>query len=151
MWRKIQALSLDHVRKQSVMQRATYHYGYLYAVDLISDNLVKVRDLTKEASIQWFDLGLELGLKERTLRIIEANHSQDVRVRFREMLSEWLKMVNPPPTWEALIAALKKDSVGLSNVAEKVEEQCSVIDCGIKSDSTNATSSATGIRMTMYA
>ena len=143
MWREIQALSLDHVRKQSVMQRAAYHCGYLYAVDLTSDNLVKVRDLTQEASVQWFDLGLELGLKVTTLDIIEANHSQDVRVCFRKMLSEWLKMVNPPPTWEALIAALKKDSVGLPNVAKKVEEACGIVHSDTSSASADV-NNATG-------
>ena len=106
-----------------------------------------------EASESWFDLGLELGLKPSTLTSIEARYCgtklccrySDVRSCFRCVLLEWLNMTTPPPTWEALIAALKKDSVGLVNVANQVEEQCSVVECGIKSDSTSATSSATGI------
>ena len=96
------------------------------AVDLISDNLAKVRDLIHDASESWFNLGSELGLKQTTLLFIETNNF-DVWSRFQTMLFEWLK-INPPPTWEALIAALKKDSVGLSNVAKIVEKECGAVD-----------------------
>ena len=97
----------------------------MFAVALVPDNLVKVRDLVKEATSRWFDLGLELSLKESDLEVIKANDS-DTGGRFTAVLYTWLKMVSPPPTWEALIAALKKDSVGLPNVANKVEEVCGV-------------------------
>ena len=98
-----------------------------YAVNLVSDNLVKIRDLIREASESWFDLGLELGLKPAKLSSIESRYS-DAKACFRCMLLEWLKMINPPPTWEALIAALKNDNVGLPSVANKVEERCGVVD-----------------------
>ena len=40
---------------------------------------------------------------------------------FREMLSEWLKTIDP--TWEELIAALVQPSVGCGHVAAKVKKE----------------------------
>ena len=37
------------------------------------------------------------------------------------MLILWLRRVNPPPTWSAMVAALKEPTVGLEDLAEEVE------------------------------
>ena len=95
----------------------------MFAVALVPDNLVKVRDLVSEATSRWEDLGLELGLKESTLEAIKEDKS-NVHRRFRAMLSAWLHKVGAPPTWEALIAALREGSVGLPDVASRIEETC---------------------------
>ena len=42
----------------------------------------------------------------------------------REMLKHWLKTaVDPPPTWEAVIAALRSPTVDKKKVAEQLEIQ----------------------------
>ena len=81
--------------------------------------------MTSEATPRWKELGLQLKVKPTSLDIIEMDfhYSRDC---FREMLREWLRMADPSPTWEALIAALKSNSVGLRDVARKVERTCGI-------------------------
>ena len=105
---------------------------------LISDNLADVRELTSEATPRWKELGLQLKLKPTSLDVI-AMDSHDTRECFREMLREWLRMADPSPTWEALITALKSESVGLRDLARKVERACGI---KTKDDLAEATPSA---------
>ena len=50
------------------------------------------------------------------------------------MLMLWLRGVNPPPTWSAMVDALKIPAVGLGDLAEEVESkflhQTSATDSG---------------------
>ena len=101
-------------------------YGNFHAVDLIPDNLGKVRDLIISAQTKWIDLGLELHIKMTELEVIEKDR-HDVDSRFREMLRTWLKMVDPSPSWEGLIVALEKESVGCDDVAEVVRQMLGVM------------------------
>ena len=87
-------------------------------------NLKQVLNLSSEATTKWCELGLELELKYSQLEVIRVNHRQDVKSCFREMLHNWLNRADPPPTWEALIEALKADSVGLPAVARTIEKAC---------------------------
>ena len=77
------------------------------AVDLVPGNLSKLLNLLVNASPEWMDLGLQLGIDQTTLRVIERDHRDMTRRCFMEMLSEWLKMIDPFPSWEGLIVALK--------------------------------------------
>ena len=46
------------------------------AVDLVSDNVAKLQTLIWDASPEWYHLGLELGIKEVTLRNIKQTYSK---------------------------------------------------------------------------
>ena len=94
-----------------------------YIVDLVSDNLPKVRALIHNACTKWYDLGLELGVEKVTLDIIRTNYHDETETCFREMLSEWLNMIDPRPSWEALIAALKQPYIGHEELAKKVRKE----------------------------
>lgn len=106
----------------------------LRAVDLVPDNLAKVRNLLWDASPDWFDLGLELGINQTSLRIIGHDNHDVVKRCFTDMLSEWLKMIDPLPSWEALISALRQPSVGRKDVAKVVEKE---IGTSVESDDTD--------------
>lgn len=93
------------------------------AVNLVPNDLAKVRHLTREACTKWYSLGLELGLSVMTLDIIKQNNTR-VEDRFTKMLSTWLKMTDPPPTWEGLTTALRRPFVEYPNIAERVEAEC---------------------------
>lgn len=95
-------------------------------VELISDNLPKVRNLIWDARNEWYDLGLELGLSQATLQTIKNENPTDVKACFREMLSEWLKMVNPQPSWVGLLRSLKEPSVGHFDLVKKIVTECKV-------------------------
>ena len=89
----------------------------------MSKNLPKVRALIHKACPQWYDLGLELGVEEATLNIIKSDSSNKTETCFREMLSTWLKMIDPQPSWEGLIAALKRPYIGHAKLADEVRKE----------------------------
>ena len=89
----------------------------------MSKNLPKVRALIHKACPKWYDLGLELGVEDVTLDIIKSNCHDDVETCFRKMLSEWLKMIDPQPSWERLIAALKKPYIGHEKLADTIRKE----------------------------
>ena len=62
-------------------------------------------------------------MNQTTLRIIGHDDHDVVKRCFTDMLTEWLKMIDPKPSWEGLIAALKQPSVGHKDVAKAVEKE----------------------------
>ena len=51
-------------------------------------------------------IGTLLGMPGHILDKIKSNEER-VDERLREMLSEWLKRIDPPPTWTALAEAVE--------------------------------------------
>ena len=80
-----------------------------------------MQELIWNARLQWFNLGLALGVNETELSVIEENNRSKVEECFRSMLLKWLKMTNPHPAWEGLIAALKRHSVGHKKLARQLK------------------------------
>ena len=78
-----------------------------------------------DVRVVWFYLGLQLGIKESTLKAIKANNDC-VEDRFREMLSCWLKMTEPSPSWDILLAALAQPSVGKEDLASQLAKKHNV-------------------------
>lgn len=42
---------------------------------------------------------------------------------FTDMLSEWLKITDPLPSWEGVIAALKQPAIGHGPLARRLEKE----------------------------
>jgi len=99
-----------------------HHYS-VCIVELTIKNLSHIRNLIIDANTKWFDLGLELEVPYDDLKVIECDY-QKVNDRFREMLSTWLKRVDPPPTMERLAVALDEKSVELHDLAKKIRALC---------------------------
>jgi hypothetical protein len=66
-------------------------------------------------------LGLNLGMSD--LDAIKEKYRGDPDKCFLEMLSQWLKKVDPRPTWSAMIAALEKPDVGYQYLAENLKKK----------------------------
>ena len=70
----------------------------------------KLKELTDalyyKVDDKWKILGIHLGLEER-LDSIEENCKQDSKKCLLEILRTWLKQVDPPPTWTAIIEAVE--------------------------------------------
>ena len=94
----------------------------IFVVDLVPDNLKDVQDLVWDARTKWNNLGLELGIKISDLEVIEQKNKSDVDTCFKMMLLMWLRIVDPLPSWEGLISALGKNSVGRKDMAEKIRK-----------------------------
>ena len=93
------------------------------------DNLQKVLSLVQDVSHKWFNLGLQLGIKECDLKCIECDY-KDVQSCLREMLSVWLKMVKPCPSWERLLSSLSHSSVGNPALAQKIRKDVGIPEEG---------------------
>ena len=67
-----------------------------------------MRDLStyvvRKYAIDWYDIGLQLGLEAYKLDIIEEDHHQQCVTCFRQTLREWLNTGNA--TWKMLEVAL---------------------------------------------
>ena len=55
---------------------------------------------------EWKNIGILLHIPSNSLDEIAANETE-ARSRLREMLIEWLKCINPQPSWGQLIDVLK--------------------------------------------
>jgi hypothetical protein len=68
------------------------------------------------------DIGIELNIVKTDLDAIKATEGGNPKHCLTEMLTLWLKRVNPPPTWSALVAALERPATGFQQLAEEIEE-----------------------------
>ena len=89
------------------------------------DDLADVQRKLCDVKTEWYNLGLELGLRPPTLDSIGAKYKDDPSQCFRQVLSEWLKGVEPPPTWQAMIEALNSPTVAQYHLAEKIRPPAS--------------------------
>ena len=93
--------------------------------------------------VEWFDLGLQLGLPSATLRLIAADPNiKDIKSQRLAMLSEWLKY-DTAASWDKLAAALVAigEKVAAANVRSKYMMAATatsgpVIDASNKEDKT---------------
>ena len=63
------------------------------------------RYVAKEYATDWWDIGLELGLKLHLLKNIKKDNPQQCVMCFQETLDSWLQL-NPKATWKILEIAL---------------------------------------------
>ena len=77
-----------------------------------------------EITNEWFMLGFVLGLKDPTLNGIKINNT-DVHKCKQEMVRSWLQKKDEctPPSWPALVKALKNTLVQRNDVAEKIKQK----------------------------
>ena len=92
-------------------------------------HLVDVRDLLKKhkySGVNYYDLGLRLGLLPCTLKIIKEENKDNVRSGLRECLTAWLEQKDDVksrggPTYDALIQALRDEEE--NTVADGIERE----------------------------
>ena len=104
-----------------------YEFIPNYIGQLIISDLETVHDAVRDARLEWFNIGLELGLSMSDLYMIKGSHRNRVDQCFSEMLTLWLQR-DPSPTWSALIGALQSPAVRYNELAKRVERE--VIDSG---------------------
>jgi len=85
------------------------------------DDLVAVQRKLYAVRNEWYNLGLELGQRASTLDSIDTRYSSDPSKCFCQVLKEWLKGIDPPPTWQAMVNALKSPTVAQHHVAEEIQ------------------------------
>ena len=79
-----------------------------------TDQKPQLKDAFRELlslAADWKTIGVLLGLQRHTLARVRADED-GVRNCLQEMLSEWLKQIDPPPTWAALADAVEAVNEG---------------------------------------
>ena len=65
----------------------------------------ELKDLVLVQTTKWYNLGLQLGIKDTELDVIEENNSKDVDTCKRKMFKAWLR-ITPSPSYQQLVEAL---------------------------------------------
>ena len=97
-----------------------YTFTHIYTGVLTVTDLHKVQKAAWDSRNEWYNIGLELNIDPGTLDAIRSDYAM-TKDCFREMLTAWLKMVQPKPTLAALAEALQSPTVGFEHLAEQVQ------------------------------
>ena len=89
---------------------------------LTETDLPVVVEELHEAAAKWKQIGTQLGMSTGTLNEIEVT-SRDSKTQLLEMVTQWLKKVDPLPTWEAVIEVLKKGIIGEARLADQLKNK----------------------------
>ena len=65
----------------------------------------KIKDLVLLKTVKWYNLGLQLGIEDTELDVIEENNSKDIDTCKRKMFQAWLR-ITPSPSYQQLVEAL---------------------------------------------
>ena len=87
---------------------------------LTPDDAVNVLEEILEAQNQSRFLGLKLNVPDYIVTSIHTQYS-DPKERLYYVMVEFLKQVNPRPTWRTIVAALRSSAVNLPQLAIRVE------------------------------
>ena len=77
---------------------------------LLSDDQPQLKDAFRmllPLAAHWRNIGVLLGIKNDDLHIVNRNYTKEDDC-LREMLSLWLKVKNPLPTWSTLADAVEQ-------------------------------------------
>lgn len=88
---------------------------------LCTGDLKVVLERVYDARRKWKEIGIALYIDIDDLEVIRLN-SRDANSWFMDMLAQWLRRVQPLPSWDAMIKALKAPYVGYPHLAEKIEQ-----------------------------
>ena len=74
-----------------------------------------------DARVEWFNLGLALGISITDMQAIKQEAGPSVEACFRAVIKSWLTQEDPRPTWAALVEALRSPMVMLGNLAARIQ------------------------------
>ena len=87
---------------------------------LHSDDVMEILEEILPAQNKSYNLGLKLKVPLHVVRAIHAKN-QLAEDHLRDVLEEFLKRIQPRPTWRVIINALRSPTVNLSQLANAVE------------------------------
>ncbi len=91
---------------------------------LTKDDIQTICESLKDASKDWFDLGLALGVKSNDLENIEDEYRHNKR-RLMKVVAKRLEANDPehPMTWPYICECLRRPTVERNDVAEEIEDK----------------------------
>ena len=100
--------------KKLIFMRNLIYWYSLFPIDFLLS-------LLEEVGNKWHDLGLELGLPNYRLGIIEEENPRNVQKCLKEMVSAWMNSSRDPPCWGNLAMALRERDMG--RLADEIEKK----------------------------
>ena len=92
------------------------------SIVLTGDDVLIICDSLNNASNDWFNLGLALGMKITDLEDIEDAYRHNQR-RLMKMVGKRLQVTEPPMTWPYICECLRRPTVERNDVAEEIEDK----------------------------
>ena len=109
----LHTVSFPHILMLETFSVHVYaHISAKSSSQLTVGDLKAVQDLVWPARSKWFYIGVQLGIDLGTLEAIKKDHHSSEEC-FTAMLTTWLRMNDPVPSWRALVNALKSKPVGI--------------------------------------
>lgn len=90
---------------------------------LSTNDLRTVLDEIFHIRSKWFSLGIQLKMNPDDLEAIKVRHNNDPDACLLDLLTTWLKNLDPKPTWESLASALKSKALGNEQLSERVRQK----------------------------
>ena len=97
-------------------------FTLLYPPRATLEDLSEVRGALFEARAKWYDIGIELKVSIGTLNTIREDFPHAAHC-LREMCINWLKRIDPSPSWAALAKALESPPVGEGHLAQQLRDK----------------------------
>ncbi len=104
----------EHPSRNQTVQRSS--------IVLTGDDILIICDSLNNASNDWFNLGLALGMKFTGLKNIQDQYSDNNR-RLTEVVGKRLQVTDPPMTWPYICECLRRPTVARNDVAEEIEDK----------------------------
>ena len=77
----------------------------------------QMKDLVLIKTVKWYNLGLQLGIEDTELDMIEQNNPKDIDACKRSMFKAWIR-ITPSPSYQQLVEALQ--TVGETSEAHRL-------------------------------
>ena len=106
--------------------KSCYYSDTLTMEDLktLMNELFEVRD-------KWYHLGVQLSMRTSDLKAIRTQYHNDPDDCLLEMLSQWLSITTPPPTWQIVVDVLCSTAISRPLVAQAISKKHCMEDVGM--------------------
>ncbi|XP_064407245.1 uncharacterized protein LOC135352042 isoform X4 [Halichondria panicea] len=115
----------DVTVQESSSEKDTSNGGSTHqSIVLTGDDIQAIRESLKNASKDWFNLGLAFGVKINVLENIEDDYRHNDR-RLMKVVAKRLEVTDPehPMTWPYICECLRRPTVARNDVAEEIEDK----------------------------
>ena len=87
------------------------------------DSLKIVRGALWDVRSKWESIGIELSISKYDIEAIKKDRGNDVGDCLVEIISKYLKRVNPEPSWNSIVCALEAKAVGETQLAQELKRK----------------------------
>ena len=89
----------------------------------LNRDLGTIQEDLHAARKHWYNIGVQLQIPVDTLDSIKVENTYNNGECLREVMKNWLKRVDPRPTWRDVVTALNSRTVGECKLAEELKNK----------------------------